>query len=1014
MRKLFLLIVLLCFCVVSTTAQDPTQLTPTQAREAEWKGYALPQSNFVRQKDPKDSIVFRVPADWKQEPEMNFVGPHAATLRVYVQQIPDGYSLQEYFTSFLRVVRDNAGTAESILTRKTQVQDLEAREIFLETHNTEGETIRSVSWIVVNGPRAVTFNFQAPIAHAAELEPLFKGVVQSVIFLPLEHVMFEFMQPRAMNSGQPAPIYEIESIVASLNEPNVDREPAITRLTALFKSQPDAAMDLLLDRRAIVRGAAVQALVRSNTSSLSALLWELVDDTDPLVAEAAARAVATRADVVDDLIQHSMYGHRIELIARVWPFMPKDKRVDMLQRIFSQTAKRESEPPPPAAQPATKPATKPSVSVSVKELRAVKPGETPPPPSRSFSNDPNVQIGALTLILDMPREDFKLPLERIIASNNDQLIATALHVALARSERLPLEPLLKLVKSTDQRVSQTAAQCLSLASGVADIPRLEALLSTNSSGAKKALDDELKNSIRKIRFRQELAAAKSDDEKRALIGKAYADPALANFVWLFDCEALPAGCSGNPTAVKANVAVKPFAENLFPKKVHHYLAIPKPGEAVEKFYETLQGLQLDSPRAQANLALVLNGIRQLLALQLSAPAGETQLLEYTGIDTNAPIAFGSWTAGAATDTTTYAQRRAIILHVKDRTRFERMVQQFQSSAGTLAFMTDYFAVGARGIAAMPAFLPLTAQAVIATGTARHKQPLLKNYTMIGDKEWNGLHIRTIEQRRLNADGQFENYVTYLTFLGDTAIVTMDLQTLRELLSNNERANLADNPEFRKAVEQHGDVVYFSDLRAVFADASAKSLDSRIDESGALNISNTSWENTHHLVFTESEWTKPLAPFHPKDLSAPRDLLPSSTIAYYLMNVDLKLGWSSKLRTSFLEDDKDVTSLWALNFKDEVLPELGPECGAAVLELPTVEDVNKFTWAAFCKLKSNKLAEALNAGKLFSNVGPAKDVAQIKVGAVPYFVTGRNGFLIVSNSEPGLAAFDGKTNLAATK
>lgn len=1009
MRKLFLVVFLWCCCVVSVAAQAPAQLTPAQAREAEWQGYAVPPVNFVRHKNAEENLVFRVPADWKQETTMSFTGPHSATINVYVQQIPDGYSLQEYFTSFVQVVRDRASTADATVTRKTQIQDLDAREIFLENVSAEGDVIRSTSWIVVNGPLAVTANFQAPVAHAAELEPYFKGVIQSLVFLPLEHGPFESRRTTALKEGAAVPIHELESIVASLDEPGRDREPAITRLAAIFSSQPDAAVDLLVDRRPVVRATAVQALVRANNSSLAPFLWVMVDDNDPLVAEAAARVVATGPDVIEEVIDHSLFGHRIDLIARVWPFMPKDKRLDLLQRVFSQTATRLSDPPPPAG--------KPGVSVTVKELRAIKPGEAPPPQARNFSNDPNVQIGALTLLIDVPREDFKLPLERIVASNNDELIALALQVSIWRSEVLPLEPVLKLVKSANQQVSTAAAQSLSLAAGFADIPRLEALISKDSAAPKKAVDDELKLSIRKLRFRHELGIAKNDDEKRAIITGAYSDPALANFAWLFDCEATVAGCA--TVTIKPDLAVKRFAENLFPKKVRHYIAIPKPGEAVAKFYETLQGLQLDSARSQANLVLVLNGMRMMLAQQLSAPAGAPALLEYTGIDTNAPIALGSWTAGGVADSTTLAERRAIVLRVKDRARFERMVQQFQTTGGSLAYMTDYFAVGTRGIAALPAFLPLTAQAILSTGTGKStskKKAVRESYALIGDKEWNGLHVRTIEQRRLNGDGQLESYVTYLTYFGDTAIVTVDLPTLRDLLSNEGRANLADNGEFRNAVEQRGDVVYFSDLRAVFADASEthKSFDFKFDESGALNIGNTSWENTHHFVFEHGDWSRAFGLFHPKNLSAPRELLPASTIVYYLMNVDPKLAWSSKFKTSLLTDDKDVTSLFALNFTDEVLPELGPECGVAVLELPGIIDYAGFSWAAFCKLKSNKLVDAFNAGKLLTNVAPAKDVAQVKIGADPYFVAARNGFLILSNREASLAAFDGKTNLAATR
>src|SRR6185369_6633039 len=236
-------------------------------------------------------------------------------------------------------------------------------------------------------------------------------------------------------------------------------------------------------------------------------------------------------------------------------------------------------------------------------------------------------------------EDFKLPLDRIVASNDNELIVLALQVANLRGEVLPLEPLRKLVKSADQQVSKAATECLNRATGIGDSPRME-----------------------------------------------------------------PSTGNDSVVAIKPDLTVKPFGENLFPKKVLHFVAIPKPGEAVAKFYETLQGLQLDSARSQANLALVLNGMRMMLAQQLSAPAGAPALLEYTGIDTNAPIALGSWTAGGAADSTTLAERRAIVLRVKDRARFERMVQQFQTTSGSLAYMTDYLAIGTRAIAAVPAFL----------------------------------------------------------------------------------------------------------------------------------------------------------------------------------------------------------------------------------------------------------------------------------------------------------------------
>jgi len=168
------------------------------------------------------------------------------------------------------------------------------------------------------------------------------------------------------------------------------------------------------------------------------------------------------------------------------------------------------------------------------------------------------------------------------------------------------------------------------------------------------------------------------------------------------------------------------------------------------------------------------------------------------------------------------------------------------------------------------------------------------------------------------------------------------------------------------------------------------------------------------VFEESDWSKHLLPFHPKELTAPRELLPASTIAYYLMKVDLASVWPTEFRKHLLpEDPEDKSNLWALDLKD-VLAELGPECGAVVLELPYLEDFDEITWAGFCKLKSTKLSEALTAGKLFTGVGPTKDFAEVKAGKDSYFVATRQGFLLVSNHDRGIAAFDGKTNLAETR
>ena len=1007
-----LLLLLLCLGGFSSAKAQVDRL---EAREAEWKSYALPKTNFKRQVNPEKTVIFRVPADWEQlGTEFKFIGPHAASLEILIQKIPEGYPLDDYFATMLRTVKDQTGRAESILTRKTQLQHIEAREIFLETPNPEGELIRSTSWVTINGPAALVFNIQVPATHAAEVEPIFKAVVQSVIFVDLGFDSHEELRKATVKTPLSSPVDDVERILGTLNDTTAEREAAVTRLTALFSSTPDVAMDLLLDRRPLVRVATVQAIARSNNTALTPTLWKFVNDEEPLVAEAAARAVANLPDTVAMMLQRSISGFNTEVLARVWPFMPKAKRHELLEIIFKQPAVHRPSPPPARA------VGKAKTSVKVVELAPVRPGHlvTATLPA-IVDRDPNVQLGALTLLIDVPREEFKLPLTQLVASKYDPLIAVGLQVAMWRAETLPLNQVLPLVSSPDKQVSTLAAQNLALAATVDDIPRVEALISKN--GSRKEVDDELKDAIKKINFRHQLSAAKTDDEKREIINKALADTSIAHFAWAFSCEAATEGCAPNAAGLKRDVAIKTFGENLFPKRVEHFTAIPNPRQALQKFYETLNGLQMDSPRDQSHLVMMMIGLRRTFSGQLAAPYDADTLIDYTGIDPDSPIAFGAWTAYDAHNGAPNAQRKAIVLRVKDRARFERTVEKLQGGFGSVSVLTTGAAIVTRAIAALPAVLPLSAQFVIAPDpeTSKPRTRSLLSYEVVADKDWNGLRVRTIDHTSINSSWFVESATTHIAYLGDVAIVAADLATLRELLANANGAadkQLADNPEFQQAFAAKGenDVVYFSDLKAVFATAGDTDKNT-ISERGALKFSASSWENSHQFVFAESEWSKPLLPFQAKELTAPRELLPASTIAYFLTRADLPALWASSSKDLFSPIELGAfTNLWALDFKQDVLPELGPECGVALLESPKSQDFESGTVAAFCKLKSGKLADALTAGKLFRNVGSTMIAAELKLGSDTYFAGVRNGFLVISNNVKGITVLDGTKNLAGTR
>ena len=65
-----------------------------------------------------------------------------------------------------------------------------------------------------------------------------------MIFLPPEHKTFEELRSAALKSTAPGPIHEVENLIASLNEVGVDRDAAVARLSSLFSTSPDVAIDL--------------------------------------------------------------------------------------------------------------------------------------------------------------------------------------------------------------------------------------------------------------------------------------------------------------------------------------------------------------------------------------------------------------------------------------------------------------------------------------------------------------------------------------------------------------------------------------------------------------------------------------------------------------------------------------------------------------------------------------------------------------------------------------------------
>ncbi len=1030
-HRLLPLVVFLALVCSSAAAQD-TPNSPQQARETEWQNYRLPETNFRRLTTSDKEFLFRVPSDWKQPSgELTFEGPHTAQLKIYVEKIPDGFPLPDYVNALVRNLRGTPGAA-AVLSRRTQIQDIETREISLEAPNAEGELTPTVFWVAVRGPQAIAFILITPVAHAAEIEPYYKALIHSVRFLSkFEYADFESKRLTAIKSSAPAPLHEIDAIETTLDQVTDRREAAIVKLGAIFASTPDLAIDLVIDRRPLIRAAAVAAITLSKNVTLSEFLWRAVGDHEPLVAEHAAKAVANLPNVIAKLAGQSFEGFHTQTIARVWQSLDKEKRVQLLQEIFSRTS-AERAPPPPWKNPKSKE----RVEVSVTKLTPVD-GKKPKTEFIAFasmwSTDPSVQLGALTLLATIPVSEFKLPLARIAAADHDPLTAAALQVSLARNEALPTETLFKLVAASNERVRNLAAQSLALSASVSDIPRVESLIAkatarTSSGSAANAekppteyatIADELKLTIKKLKFRDQLATAGKDSSnaRQDVIKKGLADPQLAYFVWQYFGPEPPA-----PREIPSDFSIKPMAENLLPERLEHFVVLPNPAQATQRFYETLQGIQMESARSQMSLVLAMSGIRQVLGQQLGAVPNAPSIIEFTGIKTDAPISLASWIPESAPGRIDNARRQAVILKVADRTRLEQTVQTYQGIVGSFGALPDYFAIGSRSFAALPAILPLSARTLLSSAQPVSKESKILNYSLVRSIEFNAIPVKTIEQRQVYSDGRIDFTITYLAYLGETAILTPDLASMKELLDRagrNDAPTLANNSEFQRVVAGGGDVIYFSDLESLFqrsGEQTSEAKSANLREAGALRFAKAAWENSHHLSFNESDWSKPLQPFHPKELTAPADLLPNSTLAYAFVKVDLKSAWTAWAKRLWNATDMEVAvNPWALNFENEVLPELGPECGAVLLNLPdiTPNDTNG-TWALFCKLKSAKLETAIATGKLFQGVKATNAVVELKLGADNYFVTTRSGFLVVSNHATGLEQLNQKGKLASAR
>ncbi len=1064
-KKYFRLVVISSLLIVCslqlTSAQDKA------SRDAEWQNYQVPSVPFKRYVSPSNSLVFRTPVSWQQlGTDLHFRGENEIEFRVIVEKIPDGIGLKNYLAGMLQGLRNLPGGLESLSVRRTQIGGLEGRELSFEVADLKGISSRRFVWVVANGAEAITFIFITPDANQAENMPYFKGIMQSTVIVGHRSFYDEFNYHRSkiITQNDPSRVDEVQSLVFSLESRNADeREKAVANLAKIFATSPASALDLLLDRRPFVRALTVRALALSGNKSLNDFLIAETGDLDPFVAAQATQTVAAMPDIVEVIrnVDQGFLIHESKLL-RVGALLNVESRAQVAAELFKTkssdlmaainfkihvTAPQGMviPPPPPPPPPVAKPKTK-AKSLGTMNVKASKPvAGSKKIPAFKPSADLNVQFLALNLISAVPVNFFKMPFVEIVAHNNERLNNYALEVAYGRDELLPVEPLFKLLDSAENRL--LAVIHLGQSASPDDIAKLESYiqklavkkteskkaeaLDTNENTDKKLtnIDDagfieQLRVTIKKIQLREQLT--KADKESRAaLIKQALSDKQLTDWLWLeYLRDETEGAYAFNPSPTRtakmarSNVnapQVLAFGENVFPENVTLYAALPKPGEALSKFGDSLSNMQMDTAREQAQFLLMFHSLREAMMSSLGAKTDDS-LLDSAGIKADAPIAVGSWTAENAPRGTKVAQRSAVVVRVNDRDKFERGLTVYQNSVGNFESFTGYVSAISRFIGLAPAILPYIAS-IINDEAPKKPKPVSSRYSLMGFEECLGFPVKIIEQRTLEEDGTVKYDRIYVAYLHDTALLTPDWFSMRDALRRLETksANLSANAGFKRALDSDGDVIYMSDISAtldMFSSSQSSETDQHITESGGLKISNTAWQSAYQLLFKSSEWTKPLKPFQIQELKAPRELLPKSTLLYLLMKFDATTAWQ-KWRKDFLNAD-DLTSFqsaWAVDFEKEVLPELGDEFGAALLNLPK-DEKSAWNWAVFFKLKSEKLTQAFHDKKLFKQSGGR--FARVKFGSSEIVAAMKNGYLIFASSEASVESFDGKEKLYNTR
>ncbi len=1005
-------------CVASVAAV-PARAQDLETRRAVWQALSVPDTTFQRVTNADHTVTFRVPADWERiGDKLAFTNGQGTTVDAYAEDVPSGVPVASFASALLTHVRDLPGAAESIQVRRTEMAGLDAREIVFSFTTSHAEALRRVVWATVAGHVAVTVIFTVPAARATADDAIFKAIVLSTMVDEFGERARAFDEAResAGLGAAPVQIAEAVSVSPSLSDPDpAVRARARERLKSVFATSPDGASDLLLSRDTLVRLAAVDAIAASGNAALEPLLTYALDDSSAIVAEHAAASVAGRPDAVSIAVASWGELNPARRVLRLALQMSAARRIELVGELLKEDRK----PPRPVVAPP--PAIKPPPAKKSQ-------GPPPPPPPMvaggvigsnfvsvidAWGSDQNERAAvALDVLRHIDKSAFPMPFERLLGRKSDPLTARALEVALERQEPIPSRLLVGLVRSPSKRVQSLAIAALGEWGSTADLAALGPAPGTDKKPGSPDAADDRSDARAKIAIRTRLAAA-TGATRDAIIQEGLSDKRLADWVWLRYVRP-PASSGAVSTATSSRIGA--LGEQILPGNVMLYAAIPSPAAAVGRISDLLDGVHADSARDQATLALILAYLRESIANQVNAHDGEP-VFSALGIDGTQPVVAASWIANGAPPESSYGRRSAILVRVTDREHFEsglagavRAFGDYESVAPAIAFVAHVFGL-------IPSAMPVAAALALSDLRKDSKLPdaVVSDYSI--PRTYRGIPCTELV-RRSQSDRAVVNVGRVIAaYVGDTAIITPDWRSLDEMLDrlDTQGPRLADSPLFARAAAAKGDAIYFASGAELAREGGATpDVASGVPgESGGATFGSAAWSHTYDVPLGDPDSLAHIRPLNTSELAAPRDLLPSTTVAYAIACIDAHEGFVDWV-TPYLGETrvKALRAVWAGDLENDARFELGPECGVAVLGMPKTLDLTDAPWAVFLKLRTDAIAQRMRDGRLLNGV-VAGDTQHVKVGDTELVVAVRNGFLVFASSGDALARLGSGASLAST-